>query len=84
MRIGIVTQPLHNNYGGILQNYALQQILRRLGHTPVTIDYIALRPLWKFVLSTCKRLYCILYLKEDVHLWAKKRNVQKRIENFIV
>ncbi len=40
MKIGIVTQPLLGNYGGILQNYALQQILRRLGHTPQTIDYI--------------------------------------------
>lgn len=32
MKIGILTQPLRNNYGGLLQNYALQQILQRLGH----------------------------------------------------
>ena len=38
MRIGIVTQPLEMNYGGILQNWALQQTLKRLGHDPVTID----------------------------------------------
>ena len=38
MRIGIVTQPLEMNYGGILQNWALQHALRRLGHDPVTID----------------------------------------------
>ena len=38
MRIGIVTQPLEMNYGGILQNWALQQVLKRLGHEPVTID----------------------------------------------
>lgn len=38
MRIGIVTQPLEVNYGGILQNWALQQVLRRIGHEPVTID----------------------------------------------
>lgn len=59
MRIGIVTLSLGNNYGGILQNYALQQVLKRLGHTPITIDYIALRPLWKFALSTCKTI--VLY-----------------------
>lgn len=40
MRIGIVTQPLLNNYGGIIQNYALQSILKKMGYTPVTIDYI--------------------------------------------
>lgn len=38
MRIGIVTQPLSRNYGGILQNYALQQTLIKLGHTPYTFD----------------------------------------------
>ena len=38
MRVGIVTQPLEMNYGGILQNWALQQVLKRLGHEPITID----------------------------------------------
>lgn len=38
MRIGIVTQPLSRNYGGILQNYALQQTLIKLGHVPYTFD----------------------------------------------
>lgn len=38
MRIGIVTQPLEMNYGGIVQNWALQQALKRLGHEPLTID----------------------------------------------
>lgn len=33
MKIGIVTLPLHFNYGGILQAYALQETLKRLGHT---------------------------------------------------
>lgn len=37
MKIGILTQPLTNNYGGILQNYAMQQILNRLGHEPITV-----------------------------------------------
>ena len=32
MRIGILTLPLYTNYGGILQAYALQTILQRMGH----------------------------------------------------
>lgn len=32
MKIGIVTLPLHINYGGILQAYALQTVLEHLGH----------------------------------------------------
>lgn len=39
MRIGILTQPLHSNYGGLLQNYALQQSLIQLGHDVETIDW---------------------------------------------
>ncbi len=38
MKIGILTQPLQANYGGLLQNYALQQVLITMGHKPVTID----------------------------------------------
>lgn len=32
MKIGIITLPLHTNYGGILQAYALQTVLERMGH----------------------------------------------------
>lgn len=38
MRIGIITQPLCSNYGGILQNLALQTVVKELGHTPITLD----------------------------------------------
>lgn len=38
MIVGIVTQRLGQNYGGILQNYALQYVLKQLGHHPVTFD----------------------------------------------
>ena len=40
MKTAIITQPLMENYGGILQNYALQQVLIDLGHEPVTIDWL--------------------------------------------
>lgn len=33
MKIGILTLPLHTNYGGILQAWALQTVLERMGHT---------------------------------------------------
>lgn len=32
MRIGILSLPLYVNYGGILQTYALQTVLERMGH----------------------------------------------------
>lgn len=39
MKIAILTHPLGKNYGGILQNWALQQILIGMGHVPATIQY---------------------------------------------
>ena len=38
MKINILTQPLFWNYGGILQNFALQEALRSLGHEPLTVN----------------------------------------------
>lgn len=38
MKIGILSLSLASNIGGILQNYALHQILKELGHKPMTID----------------------------------------------
>lgn len=38
MRIGVLTLPLHTNYGGILQAYALQRVLQDMGHDVVLLD----------------------------------------------
>lgn len=37
MKIGILTINDYNNYGNRLQNYALQEVLKSLGHEPYTI-----------------------------------------------
>lgn len=50
MKIGILTLPLQANYGGILQAYALQTVLERLGHEVVVINksrYRHLNPIKK-------------------------------------
>lgn len=52
MKIGILTLPLHTNYGGILQAYALQTVLERMGHEVVVLD----RPFHRKGLSIEKKL----------------------------
>ena len=49
MKIAIITLPLLGNYGGILQNYALQRVIKQLGHSVETIrfPYKLKLPLWK-------------------------------------
>lgn len=39
MKIGILTMPLGSNYGGTLQNYALQVVLKRLGYDSITLRF---------------------------------------------
>ena len=57
MRIGIVTQPLSANYGCLLQNYALQQVLREMGHDPVTLDYLPVTSLRQYFISLFRRVF---------------------------
>lgn len=60
MKIGILTLPLNPNYGGVLQAYALQTVLKRMGHDVLEVELKKnLRwqypPLWKIPLSFGKR-----------------------------
>ena len=52
MKIGIVTLPLHINYGGFLQNYALQVVLKRMGYEPLTLNQRPKRMSFKEKMNT--------------------------------
>lgn len=43
MKIGILTLPLHTNYGGILQAYALLTTLKNMGYDPYLISLKAIK-----------------------------------------
>ena len=62
MKLGIITQRIGRNYGGTIQNYALQQALIRLGHTPVTMMLerpmpSRLRIFAHFMIDNIKRIF---------------------------
>ena len=61
MKLAIITQPLFNNYGGILQCYALQTILQRMGHEVIVLRRNGM-PLntWIFLLRCVSFLKCII------------------------
>ena len=71
MRIAIITLPLHGNYGGILQNYALQTVLKRMGHTVETAVFPRelKQPLWRKPLAYGKRLIPKFVFRKKVHLF---------------
>lgn len=59
MRTAIVTLPLHTNYGGVLQAYALKKSIESLGHSAEVIDRrdkMFLPSAWKMSLIYMKRV----------------------------
>lgn len=95
MKIAILTQPLRFNYGGLLQNYALQQILIRDGHNVETIWYETQCDtrfrMWKYRCKMwCKHLlfpqkYSLLkYTPTDYEWSVICRNTEKFINKYII
>lgn len=81
MKIAILTQPLRANYGGVLQNYALQQILIKFGHTPITIEKDSLIYISKF------RLFCELPKRVVTKYILRKRKYifsERNYNNYII
>lgn len=91
MKIGILTQPLLANYGGVLQNYALQTVLKDLGHDPITlrINPVDRYPYWKRPLWFLKNLSCrtLDWSKYPPNVYkqriAKCRGINEFIEDHI-
>jgi hypothetical protein len=77
MKIGILTQRLYNNYGGILQNYALQQVLKELGHFPITIDYRPRYNLFFYLISQFRTLL-LHFIPGKKRPFRKFKNKPKR------
>lgn len=56
-KIAILTQPLHNNYGGLLQAYALKEVLKEMGHEVTIVNRRRLEinhPRWRKYASIIK------------------------------
>lgn len=80
MKIGILTQSINNNYGGILQNYALQTVLQRMGHEVVTLNWDAYRcdhaheTLWQQFWLVIKTFVWRTIMRHELNYpWEQKR-----------
>jgi len=92
MKIGILTQPLLNNYGGLLQNYALQQVLKGMGHEAETIDwfpefnpiYLRLAQVKQWIMSFVKKdIDKPRYYLSPEEMAVVSRNTHHFIERYI-
>lgn len=86
MKIGILTLPLTINYGCILQAYALQKVLTRMGHEVfllVDYDIVKYKSIYLWPAVFLRRVVVRYVLKnKNVHIfqerWDRQRNLYKR------
>ena len=65
MKVGIITLPFNNNYGGYLQCYALMVVLKNLGHQVTLINRMHnRRPFWMRFRHFVKAIICASLQKE--------------------
>lgn len=83
--IAILTQPLGQNYGGIIQNYALQKVLRNLGTEPITINRVGNRHASqiRLVLSRFKQYLYKYILQKNVLTKKESDLINQNNLNFL-
>lgn len=85
MKVGILTQHFLLNYGGIIQNYALQQVLIKLGHEPLTFEHDTCYSRTRWLLRTIKQIIKTLSLKHlPVYPTYRGRIGQKNFIKFVL
>lgn len=94
MKIGILTLPFNNNYGGYLQSYALMTVLKQKGHDPTLIMRRHVKKPFSFVdkvkyfvkgivKSIIKRKpYPCIYNVENT-FWRRGKNMQSFLNTYI-
>lgn len=86
MKIGILTQPLRNNYGGLLQAYALKKTLEDLGNEVWILQREAAQ--WyddkrRFVITQIKRVIKIILRKPTGLTLNELKLISGETEKFV-
>lgn len=84
MRVGILTQHFYKNYGGILQNWALQQILLGMGHEPLTFEHDTCYTKRRWLMRVAKHIISERSLKRIPEYPYKGRIGHKPFIDFIL
>jgi hypothetical protein len=95
-KVGILTLPLHTNYGGNLQAYALMNILKGMGHdvslikrvpAPISIlkqNYLLCKQLIKkYVLFRDERISFISYKEKKRRMGITRQHTDRFINGYI-
>lgn len=63
-----MTQPLGHNYGGIIQNYALQRVLKDMGYVPETIYRV-------YENNNSKLKVFLSVIKQNIYKYLLRKNI---------
>ena len=84
MRIGILTQPFHSNYGGLLQAYALQTVLQGMSHETLFLDrdmkYLHIRSLTQRIAYRCLILF--FEITKGANYYIPNKRERKAIKKY--
>ena len=89
MKVGILTYHYGSNYGGVLQCYALQQVLKGMGYEVSIINYIPHQNHKKFahVVQTALKMFSLESMKALWHniryQWQSRRVFEVFRENYL-
>lgn len=94
MKIGILTLPFNNNYGGYLQAYALMTVLKDMGHSPTIIlrrgNFVKCS-LWhklknalkSIILSICNLNIDILFHSKEIYFFTRGQKMISFMNKYI-
>lgn len=86
MKIGIITLPLHSNYGGIMQAWALQIVLTKMGHEVKVIDKDLHPQLKNWLYKYPKRIIFKYILRKDIPIFHEQlmyENYSMRVKHIL-
>lgn len=80
MRIAILTLPLHTNFGGILQCYALQTVLERMGHdiTVLNTDFEIINNKTRIEILIKRLIKTVLGKESKFYNWKTDREITRK------
>jgi hypothetical protein len=81
MKIGVLTLPLDNNYGGNLQTYALMEALRSLGKEPILINRIlSVNPVTFPLRVFARSILKLIFLKKNINVYKEiERGMESKL-----
>lgn len=80
MKIAVLSLILNTNYGGILQSYALQTVLERMGHRVKVIDRCSVPDISirQYVTVMPKRIVQKYIMRKKMRLWPEQHYQHQR------